>query len=385
MLSFSFSQTPDENIAYLLSKKRELHFNYNEIMFEAHHSAFTVAKITKADLLLDIQTSLIKAQKDGTPFEQWQKEIKPVLQKKGWWGIKKYIDPETGEIKEFKVGSSRLRTIYETNMRTANAKARANSQYRGYAEYLRYVAIMDSRTRDTHKAIHGTILHRDNSFWKKNYPPNGWGCRCRVDAWTKEQIEKRGWEIQESGPERFKADKDWGYDTRCLEANDDVLSRVIKQKIEKLTKTNDPDKIIRAYLNESLGELSKNRKLFNNVKNLFIEATAFSSELETSPVDKKMLVLAKATAKLQTELKTDAKYIFLSGWTIRTHIHHDNINAFDYYLVRHMLTRAYRYKPSGEFHYVYFTKLGKFYRAVFKKTKDDEIFLQSLVKSSKKL
>jgi SPP1 gp7 family putative phage head morphogenesis protein len=389
MLNFSFSQTPDENIAYLLSKKREAHFNYSEMMFEAHHAAFTVAKITKADLLLDIQASLIRAQKDGITFEQWQKEIRPTLEKKGWWGLKQIMNPKTGEFREVNIGARRLRTIFETNMRTANAQARANAQYSGYAEYLRYVAIMDSRTREEHRSLHGTILHRDSEFWEENYPPNGWGCRCRVDAWTKSQIEKRGWEIQEDAPEWFEADKDWAYDTRNLQPDDNAISRTIKQKVAKLTKTDDPDKIIRAYLNESLGELKTNRQLYKDVQTLFAEAVAYPKTLKESPIDSKKVTIANATPKLQEQLATKAKYIFLTGWTIRTHVHHKDITPFHYYLTKHMLSKPYKTEKDGEFHVAYFSKLGKYYKAVFKKAVNaqgkDEIYLVSLFSSSKKL
>jgi SPP1 gp7 family putative phage head morphogenesis protein len=383
---FSFNLSPEKNLEYLLSKKPELHYNYDEIMFEAHHKAFTVAKVTKADLLLDIQTSLLKAQKDGKSFENWQKELKPTLQKKGWWGEKQQINPKTGEVREYKVGSRRLKTIYRTNMATMDAQTRANEQYASSAEYLRYVAVMDSRTRDEHKALHGLILHRDNSFWSKNYPPNGWNCRCKTFAYTKRQIEKHGWKISESGPKWFKADKDWSYDTRNLQGEgDSALVKAIEHKVERILNVNDPDKIIRSYLKESLQEIGNNRKLYEKVKKLYDASIGDDKKL----FDKKTIVIAATTQKLKEQLNTDAKEIFLSGETIRTHTHHDNIYPFDYSLIKYILKKDYKYKPSGENHIVYFSKLGKYYRAVFKKAVNkngtNEIFLVSLLKSGKKL
>lgn len=50
---FSFNNPPLENIAFLMSKKPELHFDYDEIKFEAHQRAFTVAKLRK---LIYLQT-----------------------------------------------------------------------------------------------------------------------------------------------------------------------------------------------------------------------------------------------------------------------------------------------------------------------------------------
>ena len=48
---------------------------------------------------------------------------------------------------------------------------------------LRYVAVLDARTRPEHRAWHGLILPIDHPLWDTHYPPNGWGCRC-LRAWT---------------------------------------------------------------------------------------------------------------------------------------------------------------------------------------------------------
>lgn len=47
-----------------------------------HNRAFTVAKITKLDLLKDIQESLANAELEGIGFDEWEKNIKPTLAKK---------------------------------------------------------------------------------------------------------------------------------------------------------------------------------------------------------------------------------------------------------------------------------------------------------------
>lgn len=87
MPSFSFNQPPQQNIKFLESKKPQLSFNYNDLSHQAHLKAFTIAKITKLDLLKDIKDSLLKAQKQGKSFESWKKEIKPTLAKKRLaWG-----------------------------------------------------------------------------------------------------------------------------------------------------------------------------------------------------------------------------------------------------------------------------------------------------------
>lgn len=233
---FSFNNPPLDNIAFLMSKKPELHFDYDEIKFEAHQRAFTIAKITQIDLLADIQTSLENAFVEGQSFEKWKKELKPTLQKHGWLGKVVVQKPNTKEQKEIFVGASRLKKIFYTNAHTAYAQSEARAGYKlPLSEYIRYVAILDNRTRHTHAQMHGKIAHRKDKFWEKNYPPNGWNCRCAVEFISKDEMDEQGFkEMSEIEKTLNFAEKDWDYDTRNLQANyaDDLL-RIVRNKIKK--------------------------------------------------------------------------------------------------------------------------------------------------------
>lgn len=215
----NFKLKPKQAIAYLKSKGYKLTFNYKELMHEAHHKAFTVAKIQRLDLLYDIKESILKAQKEGLSFNSWKKNIKPILIKKGWWGEVEVVDKTTGEVKTIKVNNHRLKTIFYTNTRVAYQVAKAKKFYKDdTVEYLRYVAILDNAVRPSHKKMHGTILPKNHEFWKLNYPPNGWNCRCRVMAVSDYTIQKSQNKIKES-LQKVKetpliADKDWAYDIR---------------------------------------------------------------------------------------------------------------------------------------------------------------------------
>ncbi len=198
-MKFDFTLEPKEAIEYLKSKGYTLSFNYYEVMKEAHHRAFTVAKVMNYDLLKDIHHSLIEAQKKGIGFKEWKKNITPTLKKYGWYGETEVLNPATGEIKKINVNSRRLETIYQTNMRMSYNVAR----YKQMRElplsiYWRYVSKLLPTSRATHKKMHGIVLHRDHPFWKKNKPQNGYNCKCKVTAHTKEEVERRGWKITEA-------------------------------------------------------------------------------------------------------------------------------------------------------------------------------------------
>lgn len=79
-----FNQPPEEAIAYLKNKGFVLDFDRTQILKEAHHKAFTVAKVARADLLYHLYTALIHAQREGLPFRAFQENLQETLKTKGW-------------------------------------------------------------------------------------------------------------------------------------------------------------------------------------------------------------------------------------------------------------------------------------------------------------
>ena len=211
-VSFDFNLAPTEAIDYLKNKGFKLTFDHDELIKEAHHKAFTVAKVTRLDLLNDIHTALNESLEKGTSFKEFQKSLKPTLQKKGWLGTQDITNPKTGEIKTIDIGSRRLKNIYDTNMRVAYTKARYDHQMLDPINvYLRYVSELKPTTRVSHAHMHGIIKHRDDIWWNTNHPLNGWGCKCKVVAMSKKIIEKRGYKIDTNSSTENIASKDWDY------------------------------------------------------------------------------------------------------------------------------------------------------------------------------
>jgi hypothetical protein len=211
MVKFDFNLVLQKAIEYLRNKGYKLSFYYYEVEKQAHDRAFTVAKITRLDLLHDMFTSIEEAMQNGTGFKEWQKNIKPTLQQKGWWGEQDITNPQTGEVKTINVDSRRLRNIFKTNMRVAYAKARYEEQIKlPLSKYFQYISALLETTRAEHEALHNTILPNNHSFWDTNYPPNAWGCVCKVRAVSKAWIEKRGLKISGEAPPST-ASKDWDY------------------------------------------------------------------------------------------------------------------------------------------------------------------------------
>ena len=238
-VNFDFNTPPADNVAFMMAKKPKLSFDYDEIKFEAHQRAFTVAKVTQIELLAEMQESLETAFVEGQSYQTWLKNLKPTLEKRGWLGLTSATDPKTGETKDIFVGARRLKTIFYTNARTAYAQSEARAGYElPLSQFIRYVAIMDNRVRPEHAALHGKIAHRDDKFWETNYPPNGWNCRCAVEFVSKDEMDAHGWREMSDIEKRLNfAEDDWAYDTRNLTTSyADELLRFVSDKIAKYQK-----------------------------------------------------------------------------------------------------------------------------------------------------
>lgn len=210
IIMLSLFSEPLRTYESFIAKKPEVHFDYDEIKHEAHLRAFTIAKMTNIDLLKYMHQSIAKAIKEGKEFKSWKAGITDELAKAGWLGKVNLTNPKTGIKSDIYIGSSRLRRIFETNIRTAFAKSKFDSQMQSDDEYLRYTCVLDARTRPSHKRYHGLILHKNDPFWKRNYPPNDWGCRCEAVLLSESYIKRKGLKVG-TPPASNIASPDWAY------------------------------------------------------------------------------------------------------------------------------------------------------------------------------
>ena len=120
----------------------------------------------------DIRGAVDRAIAEGATLGGFQDELEPLLARRGWWGRAPMLDPVTGETRIVQLGSPhRLRTIFETNLRTSYAAGRWERIQRvaEHLPYLRYVAVLDGRTREEHAAWHGTVALASDDFWRGLY------------------------------------------------------------------------------------------------------------------------------------------------------------------------------------------------------------------------
>lgn len=182
-LKAQLAMSPENGVEYFRKKGEVLSWDWHDVQKEQHAHAFTVAKVTQLDVLRTIRQQVDRAIDGGASFDQFKKTLRPQLQNAGWWGKTEVLDGGTGELTQAQLGSDRrLRTIFQTNVQTSYM-AGLFTQFLGNAEdrpYWQYTAVMDGRTRPAHAAMHGKIYRYDDPVWSIIFPPNGWGCRCRV-------------------------------------------------------------------------------------------------------------------------------------------------------------------------------------------------------------
>lgn len=186
---------PADAVRFFAAKGEALSWDYDDTWREANVHAFTVAKATTLEVLRTIRAEVTKSIGEGQTFDAFKKALRPRLEDLGWWGRKEVLDGDTGELTSVQLGSNRrLRTIYQTNVQTAYMAGRYKRYVDNAADrpYWRYVAIMDGRTRPEHAALNGRVWRWDDPIWDVIWPPNGYGCRCRVVALTEAEFQALG-------------------------------------------------------------------------------------------------------------------------------------------------------------------------------------------------
>lgn len=175
-----------EQIDYLVNKLRLPTERWDDIQRSAHDRGFIVAGALKADLLKDLHDAVIKSAQQGMGLAEFRKDFDKIVAKHGWMGW-------AGE--GTKAGEAwRTKVIYQTNMAQSYWAGRYRQmsdpdvlKLRPYWRYIHSDGVANPRPQ--HLAWHGLTLKADHPFWQTHFAPNGWGCRCRIEAVSKREGE----------------------------------------------------------------------------------------------------------------------------------------------------------------------------------------------------
>lgn len=179
-----FNKPFDEQLAFFRQKENLPTQYWDDILGAAHDRAFIVAGAAKADLLADFRGAVEKAIGEGKSIQAFRKEFDSIVEKHGWQG---WTGSDTQAGRDW-----RTRVIYDTNMRTSYAAGRYAQltdpdllKNRPYWKYIHSDLV--AHPRELHQSWNGAVLRYDDPWWRTHYPPNGFGCRCRVKAVTADE------------------------------------------------------------------------------------------------------------------------------------------------------------------------------------------------------
>lgn len=197
---------PEEAIAYFRQKGYKIGFDYRDVWQQEHQAGFTVAKAMKEDLLKDIREGVDKALAKGTTLAEFQKELTPLLQRRGWWGKQEQLDPVTGETVMAQLGSpARLELIYDTNLATAYSEGQWERIQRNKElfPFLEYVRSASPHPRDTHMAYAGKVIRADDPWWQTHMPVKEFNCKCSVIQHNQRMLDREGLKVGPAPPETY--------------------------------------------------------------------------------------------------------------------------------------------------------------------------------------
>lgn len=165
--------------------------SWQDILDATTQQAFWTAGAMSADLLTDMRDAVDIAINTGISLNKFRKMFDETVEKYGW----SYNGSRNW----------RSKLIYETNMRSAYAQGRYEQQtspaITSGRPYLMYRHGNTKDPRPEHLKWDGLILPADDPFWKTHYPPNGYGCKCRVYSLSERDLKRYGKTKPDKSPE----------------------------------------------------------------------------------------------------------------------------------------------------------------------------------------
>ena len=160
--------------------------SWTDIYTREHDWAFVVAGANRDAILADFRAAVDKAITGGSTLEDFRRDFDRIVATHGW---------------DYNGGRNwRSRVIYETNLSTSYAAGRW--QQLQAAPYWQYEH-MDwvEHPRPLHLSWDNMVLERENPFWQTHFPPNGWGCHCKVRGLWPADLRRLG----KTGPDQAPA------------------------------------------------------------------------------------------------------------------------------------------------------------------------------------
>lgn len=178
-----------EQIEFLTQKRLKPTKVWTDALKADHDRAFVVAGATDLAMLEEFQAAVV-AGAESYDIETFAGEFDRLVEKYGW----SYNGGRTW----------RIRTIFETNIRTSYMAGRLRQmrdpeivKRRPYWQYVHADTRQPKEPREHHLSWDGLVLAWDNPWWDIHFPPNDWLCSCGVRTLSAGDLRRLG----KSGPD----------------------------------------------------------------------------------------------------------------------------------------------------------------------------------------
>jgi len=276
------SITYTDALRYARDKRVVLPEEFYLLDLNARQYATTVSGLASLDQIKTVINLSNKAIESGSTFQEFQKAVK-----------------ESG----IELSPHHLDNIFRTNIQNAYAHGIWTQQQENKANrpYLRYSSLTDSRVRPSHLALNNIVRGIDDAFWDTHYPPNGFQCRCGVDALTEAQAKKLGITIDDELPD-IQPDNGWAVSPASYGKH---LNNVLQEKIDDALLINTPlARKLSDIQNEALASQQANEAIVKAFEPMS-EASKQVNEAIVDRVIEKNKDIEPSAIRMLTELVKD--------------------------------------------------------------------------------
>lgn len=181
-LEAHFHPAPHTEAAALIKNKPPLtRAVFDQLLPELRARAFTIAGVESANVQQRVRDSIATVAEGST----WDDAKDNIIAE---------LDPFLGE------GADKRAELL---LRTHGFQAFQSAEWRGAqadedTTHLQYLTMEDERVRESHAALEGIVLPKNDPFWQQHYPPWEWNCRCRTRTINPDQLD----EIKEQDEKR---------------------------------------------------------------------------------------------------------------------------------------------------------------------------------------
>lgn len=162
---------------------------FNALNDRSRLTSFSVAGDLSNRSISTILKASTTAIENGQTYNQFKKTLSPAL-------VGRITAPEV---------------VYRNNAQNAYQRSRFNTQdeIKQLRPFYRYRTFGDERVRPNHALMNGMTAPASSDIWQKNYPPNGHLCRCVVDSFTRQWVDRNNIHVlkNQKGLDRFARDK----------------------------------------------------------------------------------------------------------------------------------------------------------------------------------